>query len=196
MGVCLICLNCYFLFYEFVVIMRDGLKKYFDTDFFNYVDLLTAGLNFWLVIETLIETETRRDRNAWSINETHRQGLDCLHSCLDVDQILLLVAILLRVLAVCATNQSHDIWHAPLLHRVHTLADGFRQRSYDLKCWSRRWIEDLLRLFRGALLRCIDELVHNGAWRFRHWQLLEFGRRRNDLGPLHFLNFHRSNHLP
>ena len=39
--------------------MRDGLKKYFDTDFFNYVDLLTAGLNFWLVIETLSETETR-----------------------------------------------------------------------------------------------------------------------------------------
>ena len=60
MGVCIICLNFYFLFYEFVVIMRDGFKEYFTgSDFFNYIDLLTAGLNFWLVIETLSDTETR-----------------------------------------------------------------------------------------------------------------------------------------
>lgn len=56
MGVVIIVLDCYFLFYEFVSIMRDG-WGYLTTDFFNYVDLGTAALNLWLVFETLSETE-------------------------------------------------------------------------------------------------------------------------------------------
>ena len=71
MGIAIICLNFYFLFYEVVCIMRDGSKQYFGTDLFNYFDLLTSGLNFWLVYETLTETESRdasiRNRDkAWT----------------------------------------------------------------------------------------------------------------------------------
>ena len=56
MGFTIIGLDLYFLSYEFVTIMRNG-YLYLTTDFFNYVDLFTSGLNMWLVFETLTETE-------------------------------------------------------------------------------------------------------------------------------------------
>ena len=57
MGAVIIALDLYFLFYEFVAIMRDAFA-YLTEDFFNYVDLFTATLNIYLVFETLTETES------------------------------------------------------------------------------------------------------------------------------------------
>ena len=57
MGLIIICLDLYFLFYELVQIMRD-VSYYFKQDIFNYIDLLTAALNLWLVVQTLSERET------------------------------------------------------------------------------------------------------------------------------------------
>ena len=67
MGFLIICLNCYFLFYEFATIMRDGMKDYLTTDFFNYADFLTAALNFYLVIVTLSESDSQVSADRVSI---------------------------------------------------------------------------------------------------------------------------------
>ena len=56
MGGVIIALDLYFLFFEFVAIMRDD--GYLKKDAFNYVDFLTSALNLYLVYETLTETET------------------------------------------------------------------------------------------------------------------------------------------
>ena len=56
MGLIIILLNFYFLFYEFVMIMRNA-RNYFK-DVFNIVDLLSDALNLWLVFQTLSESET------------------------------------------------------------------------------------------------------------------------------------------
>lgn len=65
MGLMIILLDIYFLFYEFVIFMRDGFKSYFDSDFFNYIDLITSVMNTVLVFNTLTETEiTYADRSA------------------------------------------------------------------------------------------------------------------------------------
>ena len=56
MGLTIIGLDIYFLFYEFVGLMRNA-YLYLTNDPFNYVDLFTSGLNLWLVFETLTETE-------------------------------------------------------------------------------------------------------------------------------------------
>ena len=57
MGLVIILLDLYFLFYEIVVILRDGLWNYIATDVFNYIDVITALLNAALVVETFTETE-------------------------------------------------------------------------------------------------------------------------------------------
>ena len=56
MGFAIVCLDLYFLCYEFVMLMRNS-YLYLTTDVFNYVDLFTSGLNMWLVYETLTESE-------------------------------------------------------------------------------------------------------------------------------------------
>ena len=56
MGLIIILLDFYFLFYEFVMLMRST-RNYF-TDVFSIVDLLSAALNIWLVFQTLSEAET------------------------------------------------------------------------------------------------------------------------------------------
>ena len=55
MGLIIICLDLYFLFYEVVIVMRDGTK--YLSDIFNYVDMITAAINLWLIYETFTETE-------------------------------------------------------------------------------------------------------------------------------------------
>ena len=57
-GFFIICLDCYFLFFEFVIMMRDGMTDYMTTDPFNYVDMLTAFLNFFIVAMTLTESKS------------------------------------------------------------------------------------------------------------------------------------------
>ena len=57
MAFVIIVLDIYFLFLEFVVLVRDGLKEYIASDFFNYVDVITSVLNAYLVIRTFIESE-------------------------------------------------------------------------------------------------------------------------------------------
>ena len=56
MGFTIICLDIYFLIYEFVVFMRSP-YLFLTEDFFNYVSLLTSALNMWLVFLTMTETE-------------------------------------------------------------------------------------------------------------------------------------------
>ena len=52
----IIILDIYFLYFEFVIIQRDGIKEYFSSGFFNYLDLITSVLNVLLVVETFTET--------------------------------------------------------------------------------------------------------------------------------------------
>ena len=58
MGLIIIVLDLYFLFFEVVIITRDGFLKFFKDDVFNYIDMMTTVLNAALVFETLSETET------------------------------------------------------------------------------------------------------------------------------------------
>ena len=55
MGLIIICLDLYFLFYELVIVMRDG-TKYLNS-VVNFVDMITAFINMWLVYQTFKETE-------------------------------------------------------------------------------------------------------------------------------------------
>ena len=55
MAFVIIVLDLYFLFFEFVVLVRDGIKEYIASDFFNYVDVITSVLNAYLVIRTFID---------------------------------------------------------------------------------------------------------------------------------------------
>ena len=57
MGVVIIALDLYFLYYEFAAIIRN-VSSYLTEDIFNYVDLFTAALNLYLVFETLTEKES------------------------------------------------------------------------------------------------------------------------------------------
>ena len=64
MAFVIIVLDLYFLFFELVVIARDGFKEYIASDFFNYVDVITSVLNAVLVYWTFTETsEDQNDRN-------------------------------------------------------------------------------------------------------------------------------------
>ena len=54
MGLIIILLDFYFLFYEVYGALRDG--KDYLLDIFNYVDVFTSILNLYLVIHTLTET--------------------------------------------------------------------------------------------------------------------------------------------
>ena len=56
LGFMIIILDIYFLYFEFVIIKRDGIKEYFSSGFFNYLDLITSVLNVLLVVETFTET--------------------------------------------------------------------------------------------------------------------------------------------
>ena len=56
MGFIIIILDLYFLFFELVVIARDGIWDYLADGFFNYLDLITTVLNAVLVFETLAES--------------------------------------------------------------------------------------------------------------------------------------------
>ena len=56
MGLIIISLDLYFLFYEVEGIKRD--RMIYLTDPYNYVDLVTAAINMWLVFETLTEAES------------------------------------------------------------------------------------------------------------------------------------------
>ena len=56
MGFIIIVLDLYFLFFELVVIARDGIWDYLADGFFNYLDLITTVLNAILVFETLAES--------------------------------------------------------------------------------------------------------------------------------------------
>ena len=56
LGFMIIILDIYFLYFEFVIIQRDGIKEYFSSGFFNYLDMITSVLNVLLVVETFTET--------------------------------------------------------------------------------------------------------------------------------------------
>ena len=57
MGFIIICLDLYFLFFEFVSIVRD-VTTYLTTDLlFNLIDMISTPLNMLLVFKTLTETE-------------------------------------------------------------------------------------------------------------------------------------------
>ena len=57
MGILIIILNIYFLFFEFAGMMRNA-TTFFTEDLFNYIDLLSAVLNAVLVFVTLLEKES------------------------------------------------------------------------------------------------------------------------------------------
>ena len=57
MGFVMIILDIYFLMYEIVVMIREGIIDYMASDFFNHVDWMTSVLNAVLVFETLREAE-------------------------------------------------------------------------------------------------------------------------------------------
>ena len=57
MGLVIILLDIYFLWYEILVIKRDGIVEYIADGLFNYVDLITTVLNAVLVFITLREAE-------------------------------------------------------------------------------------------------------------------------------------------
>ena len=59
--------NLYFMFYELCVIARDGIWSYLDSDFFNYVDMITSVMNTVLVISTFTEEEITLFRHRKSI---------------------------------------------------------------------------------------------------------------------------------
>ena len=57
MGILIIILNIYFLFFEFAGMMRNA-TTFFTEDLFNYIDLLSSVLNAGLVFVTLLEKES------------------------------------------------------------------------------------------------------------------------------------------
>lgn len=61
MGSVIIILDFYFLFYELVVIKRDGFKAWLFSDFFNWIDMINSVQNAVLVFATFAETETTYD---------------------------------------------------------------------------------------------------------------------------------------